>query len=386
MKQEAIELSSVSTFLIENSRASNAWTGMYLTNCKDGKIRGNSISSTAGDGMLLQSTNIGNCRNIVIDSNSIKDWVDTGIDLDITSGIPHENIVVSGNIVEHTTPLKLATGIRASQSRDIVITNNVITKADTGINVDSPPVEPRSVIISGNTIDGFIGSGIKALYDGAVVSGNSINGAATSPSTRIGIGLAGDNVQVTNNFISRIDYGIRYIGSSTTGVIDGNVIKDPNKYGIADDPTRNFNISSFNIANNVIRDWRATPLMVRGIDFGGTNTDLMTIQSNKIIGFVTKPAINIPDKTNQLSLNQINGQIPSGAFSIYSGFSDGAPIKITNPQVTKSSIILFSFEGDANTVAKLSVSSMTAGSDFTVKVYTTAKTTAVVTVNYVIFN
>ena len=121
--------------------------------------------------------------------------------------------------------------------------------------------------------------------------------------------------------------------------------------------------------------------MVNGIYLDGSGTGTMTITANRI-----DAPMKLTNKGHQLSFNIVNAQKASGAFTINGATANGALITLGNLQVTPNSSILYTIEGDGNTITKLTTYSKTPGSSFTVKVSTNAKTTAAVKVDYIIFN
>jgi parallel beta-helix repeat protein len=385
-EREAVILESVSNFQIAGNVINNVATGIFVTNCDNGKISENTISSTLGDGILVMSDGIGQCKDINIKSNYIKDVGDVGVDIDVNNkATPHENIVVSDNIIENSVSNNVPTGIRVSYSRDIIVANNIVKNLGTGILADSTPPVPRSITIAGNIVSKIVDTGIEAKYAGAIVEGNNLYGTTTGSST-IAIALGGDLVQVSNNNIEGVAYGIKWVAGSVKSNIAGNTIRDVNKYGITDDSIKNFNINSINIVDNVIWDSRSEPKMIRGINFEAGSTGSLHLASNRILGGTSDQGIKLPDKQHQLLFNEIDSQLPSGTFTIWSGVSNGKVITVNNEQVTKFSTIVLTIEGDADKVTLLSINSKSPGTSFSVKVYAKATTTADVKVNYMIFN
>jgi parallel beta-helix repeat protein len=317
VKKEAISLLSVSNFTIRNNLVNNAWTGISLRDCSNGDVVDNTITSTGGDGILVMSISNqdyepqeadGKCTDLQIQSNSISAVNDTAIDIDDSGeGDYHENIIVSENIIKNNLASSASVGIRASYSSNIIIIHNIITNPSTGILLDTPTTPPKPIFVSGNIIEGFTKTGIIAAYTGATIEGNSIYGTDGLVSSRddnmippsppigpkVGIALRSGSLEVVNNHIEDVDYGIRWTGDSVNSVIEGNIILSANRYGISDDRENDFNIHSHVISNNIISDNRSPPTMVRGINLEGSSTLNMTIISNNVTGFVSDPAINL---------------------------------------------------------------------------------------------
>jgi hypothetical protein len=202
---------------------------------------------------------------------------------------------------------------------------------------------------------------------------------------KVGIALQSDSLEIVNNHIENVDDGIRWTGDSNSCMIEGNIIISPNRYGISDDPKDRFNIHSHEVSNNIIFDKRFPSKMVRGINFEGLLTHSMNIISNKIIGSASVPAIKLTNTDNQLSFNEIDGELPSGNFTIEKGTSNET-ITIDNKHVTPSSLITLTFDSDPNTIDNLFIYSRSPGSSFDVRVNTHEPTTSQVKVAYMIFN
>jgi parallel beta-helix repeat protein len=400
VKKEAIDLLSVSNFTIRNNVVYNTWTGISLRDCSNGDVVDNAITSTGGDGIIVMSEAHDRCTDLHIKSNNINAVNDTAIDIDTHDGSGHhENIIVSENIIENNLASAVSVGIRASQSSNIIISNNIIKNASLGILLDTPTAPPKSISVSGNIIDDFTNYGIIAAYDGAIIDGNSIYGtdgvvadgnnstiSGVSPvRLKVGIALKSQSLDIVNNHIENVDYGVRWEGDSSSCIIGGNIILSANIYGISDDPEKNFNIQSHVVSNNIIFDNRSPHKMVRGINFGGLSTHNMNIISNKIIGFVSDPAIKLINGDNQLSFNEIDGELPSGNFAIEKGTSNET-ITINNKHVTSSSLITLTFDSDPDTIDNLYVYSRSPGSSFDIRVNTHKPTTNEVKVAYMIVN
>jgi parallel beta-helix repeat protein len=339
VKKEAIDLLSVSNFTIRNNVVYNTWTGIYLSDCSNGYVVDNTITSTGGDGILVQSEADHGCTDLHIKSNNIDAVNDTAIDIDtITLMGRHENIIVSGNIMENNLAPPTSVGIRASHSSNVIISNNIIRNTSLGILLDTTPTAPpKSISVSGNMIDGFTDYGIIAAYDGAIIDGNSIYGTdgvvadrnnnstisgASPVGQKVGIALTSHSLKIVNNHIENVDDGIRWIGDSNSCLIQANIIVSANRYGISDDPDNDFSIHSHEVSNNIISDNRSPHKMVRGINFEGLSTHNMTIISNKITGFVFDPAIQLINRDSQLPLidtsverfNEIHRELRSDNF------------------------------------------------------------------------
>jgi len=338
IKREAIDLVSVSNFTIRNNVVYNIWTGISLIDCSDGDVVNNTITSTGGDGILVQAEADGSCTDLHIKSNNIDRVNDTAVDIDThTRRAYHENIIVSGNIIENNLASAKSVGIRASHSSNVMISNNIIKDTSIGILLDTAPTAPPKMIsVSGNIIDGFVDYGIIAAYDWAILDGNSIDGtdgvvadrnnstvSGVSPvGQKVGVALRSDFLKIVNNHIENVDDGVRWIGDSIDCLIQGNIIVSANRYGISDDPTEGFNIRSHEVSNNTIFDNRSPPKMIRGINFEGSSTDDMNIISNTISGFVSDPAINLINRDNQLPFdtsderfNEVERELPSDNFA-----------------------------------------------------------------------
>jgi parallel beta-helix repeat protein len=315
VKKEAIDLISVSNFTIRNNVVYNTWTGIYLSDCSNGYVVDNTITSTGGDGILVQSVADHGCTDLHIKSNNIDEVNDTMIDIDTHTQMGrHENIIVSGNIMENNLAPPDSVGIRASHSSNVIISNNIIRNTSLGMLLDTTPTAPpRSISVSGNMIDGFTNYGIIADYDEAIIDGNSIYGtdgvdADRSNSTisgvspvgqKIGIAISSESLKIVNNHIENVDDGIRWVGDSNNCIIQANIIVSANRYGISDDPNNDFSIHSHEVSNNIISDNRSPHKMVRGINFEGLSTHNMTIISNMIIGSVFDPPIKLINRDSQ---------------------------------------------------------------------------------------
>ncbi len=384
--EEGFALSNVTKFYIANTLISNVFSGMRMEACSDGNIKMNRLASTAGDGIHIASIGNGPCTNVKIESNTILDPLDVGIDIDVGgTSAPNKNIVISGNVIQRSAPLLLSVGIRISDAINTIVTDNIVENLDKGIAVDTPPSAPAGVIVSKNVIKDFQSQGISARYNGLVVDGNRIYNLASSGST-IGIGLSGDYLQVTNNDIEQVGVGIKWISGGTKIIISGNTIINPVSYGISDDSSNNFNINTVQMVNNIILDRRSPHSMIRGIDFEGSYTNSEYLHSNVIQGYTTDPAIKLVGGGNQLSFNLINSVLPNGTFTIQNGTLNASLLTVKNKQVTSSSVIILTFEGDPSTILGLYVNSKTPSYSFTVIVKTSAPTTAPVSVRYIIFN
>ncbi|HKG70940.1 MAG TPA: right-handed parallel beta-helix repeat-containing protein, partial [Nitrososphaeraceae archaeon] len=289
-------------------------------NIYDNMIKNAGISVPPGNGISIVSDkdpsyNIKVVHNIIQKPSGNAIYISSG--QKIESLADNSLFFISRNIIENNLESPGSVGITGSSHvSNVIISNNIIRNTSIGILLEdtTPTAPPKSISVSGNIISGFTNYGIIAAYDGAVLDGNSIYGmdgivadrnnstiSGVSPvGQKVGIALISDSLKILNNHIENVDDGIRWIGDSNSSLIQGNIIVSANRYGISDDPENDFTIHSHEVSNNIISDNRSPPKMVRGINFEGLSTHNMNIISNKIIGFVSEPAINLINRDKSI--------------------------------------------------------------------------------------
>lgn len=173
------------------------------------------------------------CNQGTVTKNVIENNVSTGTGIDRCEGVVFQGNIIDGN--EHG--IRVAEfGISTDKNRDFTIIGNVITNSGVaGVSVEGTATPFGMFVVSGNTINGTNGQGIRIVdAEGGTITDNVIYSSAAEGI----LFLASTTGRITGecfaggNTIIGCTYGVRQVAPSSGGIL-GRITIAPNHIAAA---------------------------------------------------------------------------------------------------------------------------------------------------------
>ena len=231
-------------------------------------ITGFNLRAINGSGIIAHNT-----TKITLSKNNINMVNGTGFNIVYCSDINIENNIITNS----------KTGLSATSSKNLVITNNSIKKSsDNGINIKkSQKITIKKNQISSNSKDGIsVDESNDITLESNSIENNRNNGLNVEKSNKIGVN--------ENNINKNKGHGIYYGKQVINTKITNNNINYNNKVGIElDESGSNTYINSNNITGNLI-----------GININNSSSNLVITQN-----LITDSVMHNDDETSGVGIN-----------------------------------------------------------------------------------